>query len=96
MLLVDVNSSGNSTVPNSGELQIIRSSAKRLRLTASKVNADWVSRMKSRLPTASIEFSNTALKPKSSAVVLRFIGKLVVANAPAPKRTQVNPFVNAL
>ena len=59
-------------------------SAEKFKFTASKVNADWVSRMKSRLPTASIEFSNTASNPKRAAVVLRFMGKLVVANAPAP------------
>ena len=85
MLLVEVNSSGSSTTPKSGELQMIKSSTKRLRSTAVTVRAAIVSSTKSRLPTASIEFSRSPLKPKSSATLSRLIGKLVVASAPAPR-----------
>ena len=76
--------SSSSTNLNSQEHHKIISSEKRDRCTIANAMAEAISTQKSRSATLSKLLLVTLEKPNNSAVMLRFNGYVVPANAPAP------------
>ena len=75
----------SSRYPNSEVDHKTSSSARRLQLTIRIDRSASVSRMKSRVETASMLFSTSPSKPSSRQVLIRSILKPVEAKAAAPR-----------
>src|SRR5204862_4808977 len=87
----EVHSSGSSQKPNSSLDHNTSSAPRRERWVAQVAAAARKSSAKSRLETASIEFSATAENPSSRASTSRSVSKLTPASAPAPSGRRSAP-----
>jgi hypothetical protein len=81
----DAQASDTSQNPNSSLDQSTISAPRRERWVAHVAAAARKSSTKSRLETASIEFSATPVNPSSAATARRSVSKFTPASAPAPK-----------